>query len=248
MRLARILTDEGPKRGTYEGPRGDEYGRGTVVAEDGEYAVGEDGDLLAPCDPSALYCVGRNYATTLDQMDYERPEVPDWFIKPPAAVHPPGRPVEYPAWTDELTYAGELAAVIDDRCRNLAEDEVDDHVRGYAVLNDLDALDQAGRTARKAFDGSGPLGPWIETDVDPSGIEMHTDVGGDRRQSASTAEMFFSPREVVAFLSERYTFRPGDVVAFGSPENPGLVEPGEAVAVTYEGVGTLTNRVVAAGE
>jgi 2-keto-4-pentenoate hydratase/2-oxohepta-3-ene-1,7-dioic acid hydratase in catechol pathway len=243
MRLARIRTDGGVECGEYEGPRDGPYEAGKVVTEDGEYRVGEDGDLLAPCRPSALYCVGRNYAATIERMDYERPEQPDWFIKPPASLHPPGRPVEYPGWTDELTYAGELAAVIDDRCSDLQESEVDDHVRGYTILNDLDALDQPGRTARKAFDGSGPLGPWIETDLEPSALEMHTDVGGERRQSASTDAMLFSPRTVIAFLSERYTFRPGDVVAFGSPDNPGLVEPGEAVEIYYEGIGTLRNRL-----
>ncbi|MFC6723617.1 fumarylacetoacetate hydrolase family protein [Halobium palmae] len=240
MRLARIRTPDGVSTG--------EYDDGTVRTDDGAYEV-DDGDesvtLLAPCEPSACYCVGRNYAATLDQMDYDVPDAPDWFIKPPASVHDPGAPVPYPSWTEELTYAGELAAVVDRRCHEVGESEVDDVIRGYTIMNDLDALDQPGRTARKAFDGSAPLGPWIETDVDPADIEMTTHVGGELRQEATTAQMLFSPREVVSFLSERYTFRPGDVIAFGSPANPGLVEPGEAVEIRYEGVGTLRNVVVA---
>jgi 2-keto-4-pentenoate hydratase/2-oxohepta-3-ene-1,7-dioic acid hydratase in catechol pathway len=239
MRLARVRTDRGVVTG--------EYDDGTVIVDGGRVAVdplGEredpaDAELLAPCDPTALYCVGRNYAATLDQMDYDRPDQPDWFIKPPVSVHPPGAPLEYPDWTDELTYAGELAAVIDDRCTDLDEAAVDDHVRGYTIMNDLDALDQPGRTARKAFDGSAPLGPWIETDLDPGDVEMQTHVGGERRQAATTDQMLFGPREVIAFLSERYTFQPGDVVAFGSPANPGLVDPNEAVEIQYEGIGTL---------
>ncbi|WP_227355399.1 fumarylacetoacetate hydrolase family protein [Haladaptatus salinisoli] len=235
MRLARIRTADGVLTGEYED--------GAVTVDGASYAVGEDAELLAPCEPSALYCVGRNYATTNDQMGYERPERPDWFIKPPVSVRPHGAAIPYPSWTSELTYAGELAAVIDDRCSNLAVDEVDDAVRGYTILNDLDALDQDGRTARKAFDGSGPLGPWIETDADPDDLDMTTHVGGERRQEANTSEMLFSPREVVAFLSERYTFRPGDVVSFGSPANPGLVQPGEEVEIWYEDVGTLRNAI-----
>jgi 2-keto-4-pentenoate hydratase/2-oxohepta-3-ene-1,7-dioic acid hydratase in catechol pathway len=241
MRLARIATDRGVLTG--------EYDDGAVVVDGERFAVdprggdSTDAELLAPCEPSALYCVGRNYAATLDQMDYDRPDQPDWFIKPPASVHPPGASVAYPEWTEELTYAGELAAVIDDRCTDLDEDEVDEHVRGYTVMNDLDALDQPGRTARKAFDGSAPLGPWIETDLDPGGLAMETHVGGEHRQDATTGQMLFGPREVLGFLSERYTFRPGDVVAFGSPANPGLVEPGEAVEIRYEGVGTLRTVV-----
>jgi 2-keto-4-pentenoate hydratase/2-oxohepta-3-ene-1,7-dioic acid hydratase in catechol pathway len=236
MRLARLLTPEGPVSGRYED--------GRLYAEDGVYEVGVDGRLLPPCEPTALYCVGRNYADTLDQMDYERPERPDFFIKPPASLLAHGQPISYPDFTDELTYAGELAAVIDERCRNLAAGDVPDAVRGYTILNDVDALDQGGRTARKAFDGSAPLGPWIETDLDPTDLEMHTDVGGERRQEASTELMLFDPFEVVSYLSRRFTFRPGDVVAFGSPANPGLVDSGETVAITYEGVGTLCNAVV----
>jgi 2-keto-4-pentenoate hydratase/2-oxohepta-3-ene-1,7-dioic acid hydratase in catechol pathway len=118
-------------------------------------------------------------------------------------------------------------------------------VRGWTIVNDLDALDQPGRTARKAFDGSAPLGPVVETDLDPRAIEMTTHVGGELRQEATTERMLFDPYEVLAFLSERYTFRPGDVIAFGSPANPGLVEPGETVDICYEGIGRLRNTVVA---
>ena len=237
MRLARLLTPEGPVAG--------EYDDGVVRADDGSYEVGRDGRLLPPCEPSALYCVGRNYAETLDQMEYDRPDEPDFFLKPPASLLAHGRPIRYPEFTDELTYAGELAAVVGERCRNLDPEDVPDAVRGYTILNDVDALDQQGRTARKAFDGSAPLGPWIETDADPTDVDMRTDVAGERRQEANTELMLFDPYEVVSYLSERFTLRPGDVVAFGSPANPGVVRPGDAVEITYEGVGTLRNDVVA---
>ncbi|WP_436911623.1 fumarylacetoacetate hydrolase family protein [Halosimplex marinum] len=235
MRLARLQTPEGVVSGRYED--------GTVVTEDGEYVVGRDGELTYPCSPSALYCVGRNYAETLDQMDYERPEEPDFFIKPPASLVGPDDPVYYPEWTDELTYAGELVAVIDERCRDVSPEEVPEVVRGYTILDDVDALDQGGRTARKAFDTSAPLGPWIETDVDPTGLDIETTVGGEQRQDANTELMLFDPSEVVSYLSRRFTFQPGDCVAFGSPANPGTIEPGETVEITYEGVGTLRNGI-----
>ena len=234
MRLARVETASGPVTG--------EYRDGAVVTDDGEYEA-EVEDLLAPCEPSALYCVGRNYAATLDQMDYERPEEPDFFIKPPTSVVGPGASVAYPTFSDEVTYAGELVAVVGERCHDVAPGEVPDVVRGYSVMNDLDALDQQGRTARKAWDGSGPLGPWIETDVDPTAIDMHTDVSGERRQEGNTELMLFDPYEIVSYLSERFTFRPDDVIALGSPANPGLVEPGDVVEITYENVGTLRSRI-----
>ncbi|APX96879.1 fumarylacetoacetate hydrolase family protein [Natronorubrum daqingense] len=240
MKLARIATEDGTITGRYED--------GVVHGDDGAYEVGSEGELLAPCEPSALYCVGRNYAATLDQMEYERPDEPDFFIKPPASVLGHRDPIPYPEFTEELTYAGELAAVIDEPCHDVSRAEVSDVVRGYTIMNDVDALDQQGRTARKAFDGSGPLGPWIETAVDPTAIDMWTDVAGERRQEANTELMLFGPEEIVSYLSRRFTFQPGDVVAFGSPANPGLLEPGDTVEITYEGVGTLQNTVASSSD
>ena len=240
MRLARARTPAGIGTGKIDGDR--------FITESNEYALGDgDGEatLLAPCEPSALFCVGRNYAATLEEMDYDRPDEPDFFVKPPASIHPPGASLPYPAFTTELTYAGELVAVIDRECHAIDPNEVPDVVRGYTVLNDLDALDQPGRTARKAWDGSAPLGPWIETDVDPTdtAMDMETTINRETRQEASTAQMLFSPAEIVSFLSERFTFGPGDAIAFGSPANPGLVEPGDGIAVSYEGIGTLETTI-----
>ncbi|MFB6116931.1 fumarylacetoacetate hydrolase family protein [Halosegnis sp.] len=234
-RHARVRTDEGIVAGRYED--------GVVQTDEGSVKVGVDAELLAPCEPSAFYCVGRNYGETVDQMGYEVPDEPDFFLKGPTSLLDPDTELAYPSFTEELTYAGELAAVIDERCHDITESEVDDVVRGYTIMNDLDALDQQGRTARKAFDGSAPLGP-VVADVEPSALDMQAHVGGELRQEDNTTNMFFSPREVVSYLSERFTFRPGDVIAFGSPANPGLVEPGETVAIEYEGIGTLRTTVV----
>jgi 2-keto-4-pentenoate hydratase/2-oxohepta-3-ene-1,7-dioic acid hydratase in catechol pathway len=235
-RYARVDTDEGIVVG--------EYDDGVVTADEGTFEVGVDADLLAPCEPAAFYCVGRNYGEKVDQMGYDVPEKPDFFIKGPTSLLGPGEDIVYPSFTDELTYAGELAAVVGERCHDLEESEVDDAVWGYTVLNDLDCLDQERRTARKAFDGSAPLGP-VVADIDPVGREIRTHVAGELRQEDNTENMFIEPREIISFLSERFTFRPGDVVSFGSPANPGLLEPGDEVAIEYEGIGTLRNTVVA---
>ena len=237
MKLARAETADGVVTG--------EYDDGTIAANGDTYELGAEATLLAPCEPGTFYCVGRNFGAKIDQMDYDVPDVPDWFIKPAVSLHHPGTPIEYPRWTEELTYAGELAAVIDEECHELeGEAAVREALRGWTILNDLDALDQERRTARKAFDGSAPLGPVIETALDPRGIDMTTHVAGELRQEANTDQMLFDPYEVVAFLSERYTFRPGDVISFGSPANPGLLEPGDDVEIRYEGIGTLRNAVV----
>lgn len=236
MKQARLQTPTGIVSGRYHDD--------TVTTANGVYTVGRDGQLTVPCTPSALYCVGRNFTATLDQMDYDRPSVPDFFIKPPAALVGPAQPVRYPQWCNKLTYAGELAAVVDRRCRDIEQSAVPDIIRGYTILNDIDALDQEGRTARKAFDTSAPLGPWIETEIDPHDITMETAINGKTRQSATTKQMIFDPYEIVSFLSRRFTLRPGDIISFGSPANPGTIEPGDDIAVTYDGVGTLRNNVI----
>jgi 2-keto-4-pentenoate hydratase/2-oxohepta-3-ene-1,7-dioic acid hydratase in catechol pathway len=236
MRLARIETGDGVVAGEYEDG---------VVRGDGEaYVVGEDGRLAPPCDPSAVYCIGRNYAENLERKGYERPEQPTFFVKPPASVIAHEQPIPYPTFSEAVTYAGELVAVIDQRCHDLTPEEAEDVVRGFTIMNDVDALDQPDLPSRKAFDGSGPLGPWIETDVDPRDMEMSTDVDGERRQAANTELMLWGPYELISFLSERFTFRPGDAIAFGSPGNPGTIEPGDEVEIWYEGIGTLSNTVV----
>lgn len=234
-KYARVRTDDGVAVG--------EYDDGDVTTDHGTVTVGEEAELLAPCEPSAFYCVGRNYGEKVDQMGYDVPDDPDFFIKGPTSLLGPNEPIEYPTFTEELTYAGELAAVIGERCHDLDEAEVDDAVWGYTILNDLDCLDQERRTARKAFDGSAPLGP-VVADIDPVGLDIRTHVAGELRQEDNTENMFIKPREVISFLSERFTFRPGDVISFGSPANPGLLEPGDTVAIEYEGIGTLRNEVV----
>jgi 2-keto-4-pentenoate hydratase/2-oxohepta-3-ene-1,7-dioic acid hydratase in catechol pathway len=133
--------------------------------------------------------------------------------------------------------------VIGRRCHDVEPETVDRYVRGYTILNDLDCLDQERRTARKAFDASGPLGPCIDTTVEPVGLGMETHIDGERRQHDNTERMFVGPREVVSFLSERFTLERDDVVSFGSPANPGLLERGQEVEIRYEGIGTLRNTV-----
>lgn len=244
MPTARIETDDGVLTG--------EYDDGVVTADGDSYAVGDDATLLPPCEPETVYCLGRNYAAYLEQNadviegnlddSAEFPEEIHFFLKGATCVIGPGDPIPYPSFSESLGYAGELAAVVGRGGKNLDPDDVPAAVRGYTILNDLDAKDQTGVTEMKVFDGSAPIGPVI-ADVDPSSLEMRTTVDGEVRQEATTDAMYRGPAEAIAELSERVTLRPDDVVALGSPANPGTLEPGDTVEVWYEGVGTLRNTV-----
>jgi len=236
MRIARIRTQGGIVTGEYDGE--------TVTAGGETYALADpDVDLLAPVDPPVFYCVARNYGSYIEENEFERPEGVSFFLKPPVAVHPPEATVPYPSFSGAVGYAGELAAVIGTECSDVPRADVSEVVRGYTIVNDVDATDQPRISMRKAFDGSAPLGPCIATDIDPTDTEMETYIDGERRQRANTGEMNHPPDEVIPFLSERFTLRPGDVVAFGSPANPGLLEPGSEIGITYEGIGTLRNTL-----
>lgn len=233
MRITRVETQDGPVIG--------EYVDGVVEPDDGDtYKVGPDATFLPPCSPSTLYCAGRNFRDYLEHKGNERPSTPHFFLKPPAALLAAEQTIPYPTFADGVGYAGELAAVIGEPCRNVEPGTALEYVKGYTIMNDVDALGNEG-AGMKVFEGAAPLGPWIETDLDPSALEVETTVGGEVRQAGTTSEMLFSPAEIVSYLSGRITLQPGDVVAFGSPANPGEVDPGEAVEIRYEGIGTLRN-------
>lgn len=238
MRLVRVTTPAGVETG--------EYQDGVVMTAAGDsYEIGVDAELEVPCEPSALYCLGRNYQSTVEGegSSNERPDNPSFFLKSPTSVLPHNAGICYPNFATELACAGELAAVIGEQCRDVTVDTASDVIRGYTIMNDLDAIDQPNVAARKVFDGSAPLGPWIETNLDPRELETRTAVNGEIVQSGSTDAMLFDPFEAVAFISERVTLFPGDVIAFGGPGSPWTVEPGDEIEITYDSLGTLRNTV-----
>lgn len=232
-----------------------EYADGVVQIDGARHSVEDSSDieLLPPCEPKDVYCLGRNYpeyveenAETIQENldhDAELPEEVHFFLKNSSGVIASGDSIPYPSFSKKVGYGGELAAVIDTTCKHLDPGDVPAVVRGYTIMNDVDAKDQEGITKIKVFDGSAPLGPAI-ADVDPTSLQMQTTINGEVRQAATTANMHFAPPEAIAAISERVTLHPGDVVALGSPANPGTVEPGDTIEIWYEGIGTLRNSVV----
>jgi 2-keto-4-pentenoate hydratase/2-oxohepta-3-ene-1,7-dioic acid hydratase in catechol pathway len=206
--------------------------------------------LLPPCEPSLIVCVGRNYAEHIREMGNDRaglPSEPGLFLKGLNTLSGAGDDVPYPAWTDDLQYEGELAVVISRTMRDVEPEDALGYVLGYTCALDVTARDKQRSDLQwvrgKSADGFCPVGPWLETDLDPSSLRVQTVVNGELKQDGSTADMIFPVPVVLSYISKIMTLHAGDVVLTGTPEGVGQLNPGDRVEVTVEGVGTLTNQV-----
>ena len=212
----------------------------------------EDVRLLAPVLPrSKVIGIGRNYAAHAAELGHDLPSEPLMFLKPNTSVVGPGDPIFYPRQTQDLHYEGELAVVIGRICRDVPPEQATDVIYGYTVANDVTARDlqksDVQFTRAKGFDSFCPLGPWIETDLDPQafvdGVRVQTYVNGDVRQDGTTADLIFDIPTLVAHVSSVMTLLPGDVILTGTPEGVGPMEVGDEVEVSIAGIGTLVNKV-----
>jgi len=204
--------------------------------------------LLAPVLPSKVVAIGRNYAEHAAELGNEVPEDPIIFLKPSTAVVGPRDPIVYPSEVSErVDFEGELAVVIGRLCRQVPPERVPDVVFGYTCANDVTARDlqaKDGQWARaKGFDTFCPLGPWIETDIDPADLELTTIVNGEIRQNSRTSLLLHDVTALITYVSAVMTLLPGDVLLTGTPAGVGPLKDGDEVSVTIEGVGTLTNGV-----
>ena len=207
--------------------------------------------LLAPVLPSKVVAIGKNYADHAREMGGEPPASPVMFLKPSTSVAGHGDPVARPPSVERLDYEGELAVVIGRLSRDVPAERALDVVFGYTCANDVTARDQQKAdgqwTRAKGYDTFCPLGPWIETSLDPAASRVTTTLNGAVVQDAPTSLLLHAVPELVAYVSAVMTLLPGDVLLTGTPAGVGPMDVGDEVAVTVEGVGTLTNRVVARG-
>lgn len=203
--------------------------------------------LLAPAKPSKIVLVGLNYASHARELNMDIPDEPVIFLKPPTSLIGPGDEIKYPKTSSRVDYEGELAIVIKDRIKDVSEKEALKHVLGYSCFNDVTARDLQKKdgqwTRAKSFDTFAPLGPWVETDLDPSDLALKTFLNGELKQSSRTSDFIFSVPRIIEFISGVMTLFPGDVIATGTPPGVGSVKPGDEVSVEIEGIGTLTNSV-----
>ncbi|MFC9871308.1 fumarylacetoacetate hydrolase family protein [Nocardia salmonicida] len=253
MRLGRVASPDGVAFVSIEGDGSD-----AVAKEIAEHPFGSptftgrswplaDIRLLAPILASKVICIGKNYAAHAAEMGGEAPVDPVIFIKPNTSIIGPNASIILPPSSSQVDFEGELAVVIGRPCKDVAAAKASEVILGYTVANDVTARDQQRHdgqwTRAKGYDTFCPLGPWIETALDPSDLEITTEVDGEVRQRSRTSLFLHDIPKIIEWISSVMTLLPGDVILTGTPEGVGPLQAGQNVSVTVEGIGTLTNPV-----
>ena len=204
--------------------------------------------LQEPIRPSKIVCVGRNYHEHAAELGNKMPDEPLLFLKAPSAIILSGDEIVLPSASQQVEHEGELGVVIGRVARNIptGEDPLS-YVLGYTCVNDVTARDLQRKdvqfTRGKSFDTFCPVGPWIETDIDPSNVAVETRLNGEVKQKGNTADMAFPVAFLIRYISEIMTLYPGDLIATGTPAGVSRMKPGDIVEVEVAGIGTLQNRV-----
>ncbi len=212
-------------------------------------------EMLVPVTPRKIVAVGKNYSDHIAEMasagDPSIPEEPVLFLKPPTGLLPPGGEIKMLPGT-RTDYEAELCMVIGREAKRVSEDEALDYVLGYTCGNDVSNrgfTGQSGQWTRgKGYDTFCPIGPVIETDLDPNHLRIQSRLNGEVRQNTTVDTMIFKPAFLISFISNVMTLEPGDVVMTGTPEGVGTMKPGDVIEVELEGIGVLRNTVGAREE
>jgi len=252
MKIVRYATETGPAYGIVEdqtvfAASGDLFGALTKGDSVGNLA---DVTLLAPLDPGKIVCIGLNYALHAKESGVtDLPKEPVVFMKPPSAVVGPGEPILLANPQNQTDYEAELAVVIGKKAKNIEPGVATDYILGYTAANDVsDRVQQKGDgqwIRAKGYDTYCPLGPAIQTDLDPGNTKIGSRLNGEVRQNSNTNDLIFDVPYLVSFLSKVMTLNPGDIILTGTPEKVGGMSPGDVIEVELEGIGKLTNPVTA---
>ncbi|MEA1930689.1 MAG: fumarylacetoacetate hydrolase family protein [Euryarchaeota archaeon] len=205
-------------------------------------------DVLPPCEPTKIVCVGLNYADHAAERDSELPDRPLLFLKTPNTVSAHGDTVTLPAGKERVDWEAELAVVIGEQCRNVDAEDAMDVVEGYTCLNDISNRDDQDTEQNwvrgKAFDNAAPMGPVVATpDEVPEDARIELRVNGEIKQDSSIDQFIFSVPELIAEITTHLTLEAGDVISTGTPAGVGPLSDGDHVAVAIEGIGTLEHDV-----
>jgi len=250
VRLYRVEYDSRP---TYVAERdnvwrlvqGDAFGKFSEGAEIDPSHI----KILAPVAPSKIVCVGLNYKDHAAEQNKPLPAEPLLFIKPSTCVIGHGAPIESPVWAGRVDHEAELGVVIRKTARNVRAARAYDYILGLTCVNDVTARDLQNKESQytrcKGFDTFGPVGPCVAVGLDGRDLQVQAFVNGGVRQNSRTRELIFTIPELVEFISSVMTLLPGDIISTGTPSGIGPIRPGDQVTIHVEGVGALTNPVVA---
>ncbi|WP_254544165.1 fumarylacetoacetate hydrolase family protein [Halomarina pelagica] len=253
MRVVRFRDSAGNvRRGEWTGTDGEEivarenYG-GRLTFGDETFAA-DDVDILPPCEPTKIVCIGLNYADHAAETNSEVPERPMLFLKPPTTVAAHGERITLPAGKERIDHEAELAVVIAERCRNVKAENAMDVVAGFTCLNDISNRDdqriEQNWVRGKAFDNAAPIGPVIaKPEAVPEDAHVRLRLNGELRQDSTRDQFIFSIPELVEEITRYMTLLPGDVISTGTPAGVGPLSDGDTVEVEVEGVGTLRNEI-----
>lgn len=249
MKIARFSTDGAPRYGIVDDDElvvltGDPMYHGYDTT--GERVPLKDAKILAPVIPrSKVVCVGMNYAAHAREMGHDALANPLIFLKPNTAVVGPGDPIIIPPVEGRIVHEGELAIVIGSIAKRVKAADWRSVVFGVTIANDVSARDVMfadGQWARaKGYDSFCPLGPYIDTEIDPTNLEIETFVDGELRRKGNTADLLHKIPELIEFISDVWTLLPGDVILTGTPDGLGGFVDGQTIDITIEGLGTLSN-------
>lgn len=219
----------------------------TGFSRTGKKVTEDDVKLLCPAVPSKAICIGLNYMDHIIESHEKTPTEPVVFMKPSTAVIGPLDKIIYPSLSKRVDYEGELAIVIGKRASHVTEEDAADYILGYTCANDVTARDlqlPGGQwTIAKGFDTFLPMGPCINTDIDPNNLAICTVLNGKTVQSSNTSCLLFKPNYIVSFISSIMTLAPGDVILTGTTLGIGPMQTGDTVCVEIEGIGRLVNSV-----
>ena len=227
-----------------------------IENEDSEYcrALGKmvplnDVKLLKPVKPGKVIAVGLNYLAHIDEMGHEnRPEDPVLFIKTSSCVIGPEETIIMPAESERIDFEAELGVVIGRICDNVSAEEAKKYIFGYTCLNDVTARDLQRKdgqwTRGKGFRTFCPIGPYVETELDPSSVRVQAILNGEIKQDSNTSLLIKNVYELVSYISGIMTLMPGDIIATGTPNGVGPMKSGDTIEITIEGIGTLRNTTL----
>ena len=224
------------------------FTEGTGYQLDGKTYALEDVKLLPPCLPSKIVCLGLNYRPHAAEAHREPPSSPIIFLKPSTAVIGPGDSIVLPRNWKRVDYEGELGIVFGKKARFVEEEQSREFVLGYTCVNDVTERqyqrDDGQWTRSKSFDTFAPIGPWIETEIEPDDLKIETFLNGELRQTDSSKNLIFGISTLISFITNVMTLLPGDIISTGTPAGIAPMQPGDIVEVRIEKIGTLRNPVV----